>query len=143
MKDGPNNDIQNGRLGLFRLGSELDAGTGDTTSGLDIVAIHGLNGDFGSTWTHSNGTFWLRDLLPQAMPGCRVFSYGYPSQIAFSRSVASIRDYALSLLNWIEQEQGHPVSALSSDTRAQLMPMLLSVAPLHCFRLSQSGRNCS
>lgn len=66
---------------------------------VDIVAIHGLNGDALSTWEHDNGTLWLRDLLPQAVPGARVFTYGYPSQLFFSKSMASLRDYAQRLLS--------------------------------------------
>lgn len=69
---------------------------------VDIVAIHGLDGDIRSTWTHKNGTFWLKDLLLGSMPGARVFSYGYPSETFFSRSVAGIRDFAVYLLNAIE-----------------------------------------
>lgn len=36
------------------------------------------------------------------MPGARIFSYGYPSETFFSRSVAGIRDFAVYLLNAIE-----------------------------------------
>ena len=77
--------------------------------GVDIVAIHGLNGDARRTWTHSNGTLWLQDLLPQKLPGARVFSYGYPSDIAFSRSAAGIRDYASLLLERLWREKSSEV----------------------------------
>src|SRR5450432_1070465 len=56
----------------------------DKFNGIDIVAIHGLNGDVRRTWTHKNGTFWLQDLLPHAMPGARIFTYSYPSPVLFS-----------------------------------------------------------
>jgi hypothetical protein len=48
------------------------------TNSLDIVAVHGITGDAYDTWTHDNGNFWLRDLIPKDLPGVRVFSYGYP-----------------------------------------------------------------
>lgn len=67
--------------------------------GVDIVAIHGLNGDAFSTWEHENGTLWLRDLLPSALPGSRIFTYGYPSKLFFSKSLASLRDYSQRLLS--------------------------------------------
>ncbi|QPC72754.1 hypothetical protein HYE68_003506 [Fusarium pseudograminearum] len=65
---------------------------------VDIVAIHGLNGNAISTWRHQpDGTVWLRDLLPDFLPGCRVYTYGYPSKI-WSQSSERIQEYALNLL---------------------------------------------
>ncbi|KAF2705809.1 hypothetical protein K504DRAFT_484184 [Pleomassaria siparia CBS 279.74] len=57
--------------------------------GVDIVAIHGLNGDAYTTWQHENGTLWLQDLLPSALPGSRLFC---------SNSAATLRDYSRNLL---------------------------------------------
>ncbi|KAF2836483.1 hypothetical protein M501DRAFT_920690, partial [Patellaria atrata CBS 101060] len=76
-----------------------DTQSSDKIYTVDIVAIHGLNGDSHKTWTHPNGMFWLQDLLPQTLPGAAIFSYGYPSEVFFSRSVATIEDFALHLLN--------------------------------------------
>lgn len=64
----------------------------------DIVFVHGLNGHWTKTWTHANGTFWPKDLLPHALPGACIYSYGYPSQIFANKSVAGIRDFAKHLL---------------------------------------------
>ncbi|KAK8131115.1 hypothetical protein PG984_007553 [Apiospora sp. TS-2023a] len=72
---------------------------------VDIIAVHGLNGDAYTTWTHSNGTFWLRDLLPACLPGCRVYTYLYPSHTAFSSSYATICDYSRGLLDSIQDIQ--------------------------------------
>ncbi|KAF1952737.1 TPR-like protein [Byssothecium circinans] len=44
---------------------------------VDIVAVHGLNGDREKTWTASSGVNWLRDLLPQDLPNARIISWGY------------------------------------------------------------------
>ena len=90
--------------GLFPLTSleTLDDSTEFRTFSVDIVAIHGINGNAFSTWTHDqNGVLWLRDLLPKLLPGCRVFTYGYPSKI-FSDSMASIHDCAIHLLASIQ-----------------------------------------
>ncbi|KAK3389407.1 hypothetical protein B0H63DRAFT_507002 [Podospora didyma] len=82
---------------------------------VDIIALHGLNGNAITTWTHENGTFWLRDLLPQSMPGCRVFSFGYPSEFAFSDSFATVQDYSRRLLSSIrdvrenENQESRPI----------------------------------
>jgi hypothetical protein len=95
-----------GRLGLFRLDPPmLDDAQGEEIYNVDIVAIHGLNGDAERTWTYENGTFWLRDLLHEDLPGARVFSYGYPSQLFFGHSEAGIRDYALQLLQWLADQR--------------------------------------
>lgn len=64
----------------------------------DIVAIHGINGDLYETWTHENGCFWLRDLLPRHFTKARVFSFGYDAQVAFTTSTADLRSFAQSLL---------------------------------------------
>jgi hypothetical protein len=65
---------------------------------VDIVFVHGLNGDIVGTWTHSNGKCWPKDLLPNAIPGARIFSYGYDSKIFFSTSQSEYRDFALGLV---------------------------------------------
>ena len=65
---------------------------------VDVVAIHGLDGSPWGTWTHKDGTFWLRDTLPKDIPGARIFTYSYPSQLLWSQSEATIMDYTQSLL---------------------------------------------
>ena len=81
------------KIGLFKLS------TTETSKGIDVVAVHGLQGDAFKTWTHENGTLWLRDLLPAEVPSARITTFGYDSTWAFSKSVADIGDIALDLLN--------------------------------------------
>lgn len=86
--------------GLSKLAESKPASdlSGSTSFPVDIVAIHGLNGDAFSTWTHKpTGILWLRDLLPGYLLGCRVYTYGYPSKI-FSQSSERVQEYALNLL---------------------------------------------
>lgn len=45
-----------------------------------IIAVHGLDGHWKRSWVAKNGVFWLQDLLPQAIPEARVYSYGYDSR---------------------------------------------------------------
>jgi hypothetical protein len=71
--------------------------------GPDIVAVHGLNGDPYATWTHDNEKLWLRDFVPASLPTCRVFTFGYSSEVAFTRSRTSIDDFARSLLNSVDR----------------------------------------
>lgn len=97
------------QLGVIRL--DEDAPTTERSLGddykIDIVAIHGLNGTAFGTWTkesineatnEQSGTFWLKDFLPTDLPGARIFTYGYPAQLLFSTSHATIYDYAQQLL---------------------------------------------
>lgn len=50
---------------------------------VDIVLVHGLNGDPQKTWTAKNGIFWPSQLLPEALKGApaRVLVYGYNADV--------------------------------------------------------------
>lgn len=81
---------------------------------VSIVAVHGLGGDWEQTWTEENGQIWLRDFLPSHLPHrARVFSYGYDSSTAFSKSVADIDVQAAILLDRLEGKR----SALAEQSR--------------------------
>jgi hypothetical protein len=83
-------------LGLNCLTPGLDDGQ------LDIVAIHGINGHAHKTFLHKGGALWLRDFLPEQIPGARVFSFGYDAQVAFTTSKANLDDFARSLLTQLK-----------------------------------------
>ncbi len=94
--------LETKHLGLIVLSDELtgDQGSVDGPFVVDIVAIHGLNGDAYNTWTHQKSrNLWLRDQLPRDLPRARIYTYGYPSHLLFSKSKAQIRDYASKLLS--------------------------------------------
>ncbi|EAT88510.1 hypothetical protein SNOG_04750 [Parastagonospora nodorum SN15] len=74
--------------GIFLL-SEESSGDPSSRYGVDIVAIHGLNGDAYATWEHENGNLWLRDILPKVLPGSRIYTYSYQSEVVFSDSKAN------------------------------------------------------
>jgi hypothetical protein len=106
--------------GLFFLNQQqfedfTKAGDGEARYSVDIVALHGINGDAYDTWTHRNGKLWLRDFLAPQLPGARVFSFGYRSEVAFTLATGQLGDFARSLLeqlNYIrrtaEVRQYHP-----------------------------------
>ncbi|ORY55944.1 uncharacterized protein BCR38DRAFT_317636, partial [Pseudomassariella vexata] len=50
---------------------------------VDIVLVHGLNGEPQKTWTAKNGVFWPTDLLPESLKSARanVLVYGYNADV--------------------------------------------------------------
>ena len=81
------------KVGLFELSNK------DGERDVDVVAVHGLQGDAYKTWEHDNGSLWLRDFLPADVPSARIMTFGYDSTVAFGNSVARLKDKALELLN--------------------------------------------
>ncbi|KAH8746959.1 hypothetical protein F5882DRAFT_312127 [Hyaloscypha sp. PMI_1271] len=70
---------------------------------VDIVAVHGLNGDAYSTWTHAQTEkLWLRDFLPSDLPGARIYSFGYPAEVAFNTATGKLDDWARALLEGLK-----------------------------------------
>ncbi|PLB53527.1 lipa and NB-ARC domain protein [Aspergillus steynii IBT 23096] len=85
---------------------------------IDFVFVHGLNPRGRNdhpfeTWTHQNGMFWPRDLLPYDIPQARIFVYGYNSNITNPQamSTASVRDHANTLLNLLDMERSPQLNA--------------------------------
>ncbi|OBT99536.1 hypothetical protein VE01_02798 [Pseudogymnoascus verrucosus] len=89
-------------LGLSRLDSSLLHEPVDAhlpiDVDVDVIALHGLNGNAFTTWTNRQNQLWLREFLPRSLPKSRIYTFGYDSSI-FSQSKAGIRDYALKLLS--------------------------------------------
>jgi len=83
------------KIGLF----ELAKGRHDDEKTIDVVAVHGLQGDAYQTWTHENGTMWLESILPDKVPYARIMTFGYNSTIAFSSSDAKLEDKSIELIN--------------------------------------------
>ncbi|KAH0559359.1 hypothetical protein GP486_004127 [Trichoglossum hirsutum] len=103
------------QFGLFALTS----GAADTLdSGLpDIIAVHGINGDAFNTWTHGDrGALWLRDFLPSQIPGARVFTFGYNSNVAFTRAKGSLDSHARELLEQLNAVRFGEVRAIETST---------------------------
>lgn len=93
------------RLGLFPLKADnTDSDSLSPTYHLDVIALHGLNGDAFDTWTNKNKQMWLKEFLPRSLPGARVYTFGYDSDI-FSRSNADIGDFARRLLSQLNLER--------------------------------------
>lgn len=50
---------------------------------VDIVLVHGLNGNPRNTWTAPNGVFWPSQLLPASLKSfqARILVYGYNADV--------------------------------------------------------------
>jgi predicted alpha/beta-fold hydrolase len=103
------------KLGLIQL-YDGTASVNSDPNRADIVAVHGINGDPLESFTHSSASSaccWLRDLLPNDIPECRVFSYGYDDAgfvlpgASLSTPSNTIRMLSSQLLNLLllEREQ--------------------------------------
>ena len=92
--------VKDEKHGLFVLYPPLEIQVAEVEFDVDIIAVHGLNGDAIKTWTDtSSSKLWLRDFLPKKIPSARVMTFGYDSSLAFSRSLANLDDFALDLLD--------------------------------------------
>ncbi|KAL8874179.1 MAG: hypothetical protein Q9174_000445 [Haloplaca sp. 1 TL-2023] len=65
---------------------------------IDVVAVHGLNGDVQKTWTsEKNNICWLSDpdLLPKYLPNARILSWGYNANVMSTGGRATSADKIL------------------------------------------------
>ncbi|KAF4480196.1 patatin-like phospholipase domain containing protein [Fusarium agapanthi] len=70
--------IKNGEFAVF----EPDGGTNATDqASADIIALHGLGGDWNRTWS-SFGYCWLKHALVPKFPSCRILSLNYPGMLS-------------------------------------------------------------
>ncbi|KAI1660852.1 hypothetical protein F4813DRAFT_386262 [Daldinia decipiens] len=100
-----NTTATSSRFGLFPLHETPRNQHGLAQYPVDIIAVHGLHGDAFTTWTHPNGKMWLRDFLPSFLPGCRIYTYGYPSQIFFNPSLSRVKEHSRRLLSLVRDLQ--------------------------------------
>ncbi|EWZ36204.1 hypothetical protein FOZG_11945 [Fusarium oxysporum Fo47] len=83
------------RGGLIILSDDAESSAG----AVDLVAVHGLKGHPTKTWRHAKTkAFWLKDFVPEDIKNARVMTYGYNSDVAFSKSTAGVEDFAKDLL---------------------------------------------
>ncbi|KAI9703094.1 MAG: hypothetical protein M1820_005966 [Bogoriella megaspora] len=66
--------MDRGAIGVEPLWSPKDAI-------VDIVFIHGLNGNRELTWTNEAGLFWPKDLLPNDIPQASILTWGYDANV--------------------------------------------------------------
>ncbi|KAL7921272.1 Alpha/Beta hydrolase protein [Trichoderma austrokoningii] len=80
--------------------------SGANVQHVDIIAVHGLSGNWLKTWVASDGAIWLRDRLPQLLAErniqARVLSYGYDTSFILAKSINNIEIVAGDLISQID-----------------------------------------
>ncbi|PGH16457.1 hypothetical protein AJ79_01788 [Helicocarpus griseus UAMH5409] len=72
---------------------------------IDIVAVHGLNGDAIKTWTHeADKVCWLSDLLPTYIKNARVLTWGYNANINTLMGASTSSDRILQHAQTLTEE---------------------------------------
>jgi hypothetical protein len=69
-----------------------------------VIAVTGLAGHaYGSWKSRQSSRMWLKDLLPNTVPGLRVMTYGYDSRILGKRnSEVRLPDYSSKFIEYLE-----------------------------------------
>jgi hypothetical protein len=107
-------DVEEG-YGLLplNLDSDLASTQYEEDYEVDIVAVHGLGGRRLRTWRNDKGEIWLQKWLPSSLPGARVYTYGYNSDLVFSSSKLGIDDFAWGLLDDLKHRSSGKVPSTS------------------------------
>lgn len=95
--------------------------------------MHGLNGNWFRSFTHSTGCCWLQTLLPHEFPRCRVFSYSYDTDTftkAATRTISDLsRDFCEDLLSRVGRgENTRPLVFIGHSLGGLLIKRLLVIA---------------
>lgn len=92
---------------------------------IDLVFIHGLNGDSYNTWLDSrSGTYWPVHLLQKDVPNARIMTFGYsadPVKRPGCVGQNDLRDHAYTLLGDLSlARKADPVSFPASTFRPDI-----------------------
>ncbi|KAL2846060.1 hypothetical protein BJX68DRAFT_241469 [Aspergillus pseudodeflectus] len=113
-----------------------------TAADLDIVLVHGLEGDSQSTWTYEpTNLFWPRDLLPKDFPNARILVFSYPARFTYffpdagdhdptttpGRHTLELRD-ALTRLRELPESKNRPVIFIAHGLGGLICAQLASVS---------------
>ena len=108
---------------------------------VDIIFIHGWNGNRTGTWTSKkNNILWPRDLLREQMPQARILTWGYDADFAKLLGGVgqnSVRDHANNLLTDVANiRSGNAEVCLPSPSNRFLQLMIIP-------RMGVASSSCS
>lgn len=78
------------------------------------MAVHGLNGHYLKSWTAKSKTgqttMWLKDLLPDKLPGARIMTFEYDAGAVANASPHGVRENAVNLISALRNKREGNVS---------------------------------
>ncbi|KAI9889221.1 MAG: hypothetical protein M1814_005670 [Vezdaea aestivalis] len=92
---------EKGKAPVFHTGLETLYSGEQGGEVVDIVFIHGLNGNRSAAWTAPGATApWPQTLLPASIPQARIMTFGYDADVVKWKAVSTnrIRNHATNLL---------------------------------------------
>ncbi len=116
------------------------------TRNKSVVAVHGMDGDCIKSWTHTPrvgaSTMWLKDLLPEKLPGCHVMTFQYDATNVGNMSGHGVRENAENLVRFLRNKrEDQVVMAMTVFLRLQCAERKPgSRGQTNCIRRPQSGR---
>ena len=73
------------------------------------MAVHGLNGHYLKSWTAKSKTgqttMWLKDLLPEKLPGARIMTFEYDAGAIANASPHGVRENAVKLIRALRDKR--------------------------------------
>ncbi|KAH8587436.1 hypothetical protein B0O99DRAFT_601687 [Bisporella sp. PMI_857] len=122
---------------------------------VDVVLVHGLNGDPRNTWTAKNGVFWPTQLLPATLKSvkARILVYGYNGDVVTfggkgdSPSSDMLYQHAQSLVTNLAMERAseettdHPIIFVAHSLGGILVKRALELSNDLTSRHADENRN--
>ncbi|KAI9856186.1 MAG: hypothetical protein M1813_009203 [Trichoglossum hirsutum] len=124
---------------LLNEGSHEDSSNAPGASNIDIVAVHGLSGYRTTSWGLANERVekektWLKDAFSERIPGARVMTFGYESDIGTRGVISStgIKDKAVKLLEALSTKESAvphcPIVFIAHDLGGSIVKQALVIA---------------
>ncbi|KIK63472.1 hypothetical protein GYMLUDRAFT_72124 [Collybiopsis luxurians FD-317 M1] len=100
---------------------------------VDILALHGLNGHAFRSWESHDASFmWLRDCLPEQMPGVRILTYGYNANVYSDVSTGRMRTFSETFLERLrymrESDPDRPLIIIAHSMGGLIVKQALLIA---------------
>ncbi|KAI1111602.1 hypothetical protein F5Y14DRAFT_424600 [Nemania sp. NC0429] len=107
----------------------LHDGVQNGEEGIDIVFVHGLFGSRLGSYT-KGGVCWIRDLLGQDLPNCRIISWGWSSTLSTGDAFAGQSEILLADISRVRSGTRRPIIFIGHGLGGLLIKEALVTAAL-------------